>query len=110
MHLKVSENQTESLASSCTDFSVFKPLLKIETVAFSNCSLGSVSQVLDHSSLSSVTLVDCDLQGSFFKSFDRERGIEHLNISGSKLDSLSGIEDFSSLGILAINGCTGVSD
>lgn len=99
-----------ALGSSCTDFSVFKPLLKIETVAFSNCSLGSVSQVLDHSSLLSVTLVDCDLQGSFFKSFDRERSIEHLNISGSKLDSLSGIEDFGSLGILAINGCTGVSD
>lgn len=99
-----------AIGSSCTDFNVFKPLLKIESIAFSNCTLGSVAQALDHSSLKSVTLTDCDLTGSFFKSFDRERGIEYLNISGSKLDSLSGIDDFTGLKTLCINGSTGIDD
>lgn len=55
-------------------------------------------------------MTDCDLTGSFFKSFDRERGIEYLNISGSKLDSLSGIDDFTGLKTLCINGSTGIDD
>ena len=63
------------IGASCTDFSVFKPLVNIQSVAFSNCSLSDIKQVLDMSSLRSVKLYDCNLSGGFFKSFDRERAI-----------------------------------
>lgn len=98
------------LGASCTDFTVFKPLLKIESIAFSDCTLSDVSHVLDHGSLRSVTLINCDLTGSFFKSFDSERSILYLDISGSTLDSTSGLNDFTSLTELRITNCTGISD
>ena len=42
------------IGASCTDLSVFKPLTRIQSVAFSNCSLSDIAQVLDMSSLRSV--------------------------------------------------------
>lgn len=98
------------LGASCTDFTVFKPLLNIESIAFSGCTLDDVSPVLDHSSLKYVTLIDSDLSGSFFKSFDRERAIVYLDISGSVLDSVTGINDFTALSDFRISGCRGISD
>ena len=69
-----------------------------------------MSHVLDHGSLRSVTLINCDLTGSFFRSFDSERSILYLDISGSTLDSTSGLNDFTSLTELRITNCTGISD
>lgn len=98
------------VGASCTDMSVFKPLLKIQSVAFSNCSLSDIKQVLDMSSLRSVRLYNCDLSGSFFRSFDRESAITELELVDCTLDSVTGLEDFTGLTLLRLTGTRGVSD
>lgn len=94
----------------CTDFSVFKPLVNIQSVAFSNCSLSDIAQVLDMSSLRSVRLYGCDLTGSFFKSFDRERGITELELVNCTVSSTAGLDGFTGLTMLRITGTRGADD
>ena len=96
--------------ASCTDFSVFKPLVNIQSVAFSNCSLSDIAQVLDMSSLRAVRLYNCDLTGSFFKSFDRERGITELELVDCTLSTTTGLDGFTGLTMLRITGTRGASD
>ena len=98
------------IGASCTDLSVFKPLVNIQSVAFSNCSLSDISQVLDMSSLRSVKLYDCNLSGSFFKSFDRERAITELELVRCTIDSTNGLTDFTGLTTLRLTGTRGISD
>ena len=98
------------IGASCTDFSVFKPLVNIQSVAFSNCSLSDIKQVLDMSSLRSVKLYDCNLSGGFFKSFDRERAITELELVSCTADTTNGLEDFTGLTMLRLTGTRGVSD
>ena len=98
------------IGASCTDLSVFKPLVNIQSVAFSNCSLSDISQVLDMSSLRSVRLYDCNLVGSFFKSFDRESSISTLELVRCTLDSTDGLDGFTGLTSLRLTGTRGVSD
>lgn len=98
------------IGASCTDFSVFKPLVNIQSVAFSNCSLSDIKQVLDMSSLRSVKLYDCNLSGGFFKSFDRERAITELELVSCTVDTTNGLEDFTGLTMLRLTGTRGVSD
>lgn len=98
------------IGASCTDLSVFKPLVKIRSVAFSNCSLSDISQVLDMSSLRSVKLYDCNLSGGFFKAFDRERAITELELVRCTVDSVSGLADFTGLTSLRLTGTRGVSN
>ena len=93
-----------------TKLSVFKPLTKIQSVAFSNCSLSDIAQVLDMSSLRSVKLYDCNLSGSFFKAFDRERAITELELVRCTVDSTNGLTDFTGLTMLRLTGTRGVSD
>ena len=98
------------IGASCTDFSAFKPLLKIQSVSFSNCSLGDMAQVFDMSSLRTVRLYGCDLGGSFFRSFDRERGITELELVDCTLTSNAGVDEFTGLTMLRLTGTRGVSD
>ena len=98
------------IGASCTDFSVFKPLVNIQSVAFSNCSLSDIKQVLDMSSLRSVKLYDCNLSGGFFKSFDRERAITELELVSCTVDTTNVLEDFTGLTMLRLTGTRGVSD
>lgn len=98
------------IGASCTDFSMFKPLLNIQSVAFSNCALGDIAQVLDMSSLRAVRLYNCDLTGSFFRSFDREKAITELELVSCTLSSVSGLNDFTGLTMLRLTGTQGVSD
>lgn len=98
------------VGASCTDFSVFKPLVNIQSVEFSNCSLSDIAQVLDMSSLRTVKLYRCDLGGSFFKSFDRERGITELELINCTLTSNSGLDGFTGLTMLRLTGTRGVTD
>lgn len=98
------------IGASCTKLSVFKPLTKIQSVAFSNCSLSDIAQVLDMSSLRSVKLYDCNLSGSFFKAFDRERAITELELVRCTVDSTNGLTDFTGLTMLRLTGTRGVSD
>lgn len=98
------------IGAKCTDFSVFKPLNGIQSVSFSNCSLGDIAQVLDMSSLRCVKLYNCDLTGSFFKSFDRERAISELELVDCTLSSANGLDGFTGLTVLRLTGTQGVSD
>lgn len=98
------------VGAKCSDLDVFKPLTEIQSVAFSNCSLGDIAQVLDMSSLRSVKLYSCDLTGSFFKSFDRERAITELELVDCTLSSSSGLDGFTGLTTLRLTGTRGISD
>ena len=102
--------QASFVGAKCSDLDVFKPLTKIQSVAFSNCSLGDIAQVLDMSSLRSVKLYNCDLTGSFFKSFDRERAITELELIDCTLSSSNGLDGFTGLTMLRLTGTRGVSD
>ena len=63
----------------------------------SNCTLDELWPILRHSGLTSLACYSCDLRGSFFKSFDRERGIVSLTLEDCKLDSANNLHDFKSL-------------
>ena len=62
------------------------------------------------SSLRTVRLYGCDLGGSFFRSFDRERGITELELVDCTLTSNAGLDEFTGLTMLRLTGTRGVSD
>ena len=85
------------IGSKLSDMSVMKPLTKLTEFAVSDCTLDELKPVLRNSSLTSLACYDCDLRGSFFKSFDRERGIVSLTLEDCKLDSANNLHDFKGL-------------
>ena len=85
-----------------TDFTPLKPLTELASFSVSHSSTGDLHTVLQLSSLTSVTLVDCDLRGSFFRSFDRERSLVSLSLIDCKLDSTANLEDFEGLTTLTL--------
>ena len=85
------------IGASVSDFTVMKPLTKLTEVAVSNCTLDELWPILRHSGLTSLACYDCDLRGSFFKSFDRERGIVSLTLEDCKLDSANNLHEFKGL-------------
>ena len=95
---------------SVTNYDAFKPLSGIRELRVSGCTLSDVAQALDHSSLRICEFDNCDLRGRFFKSFDRERAITELSLVNCRLDSISGIADFTGLTELRLTGSRGVSD
>ena len=85
------------IGASVSDFTVMKPLTKLTEAAVSNCTLDELRPILRHGGLTSLACYDCDLRGSFFKSFDRERGIVSLTLENCKLDSANNLHDFKCL-------------
>ena len=85
------------IGASVSDFTVMKPLTKLTEAAVSNCTLDELRPILRHGGLTSLACYDCDLRGSFFKSFDRERGIVSLTLEDCKLDSANNLHDFKCL-------------
>lgn len=85
------------IGASVSDFTVMKPLTKLTEAAVSNCTLDELRPILRHGGLTSLACYDCDLRGSFFKSFDRERGIVSLTLEDCKLDSANNLHDFKGL-------------
>ena len=85
------------IGASVSDFTVMKPLTKLTEAAVSNCTLDELRPILRHGGLTSLACYDCDLRGSFFKSFDRERGIVSLTLADCKLDSANNLQDFKGL-------------
>ena len=85
------------IGANVSDFSVMKPLTKLTEAAVSNCTLDELRPILRHSGLTSLACYSCDLRGSFFKSFDRERGIVSLTLEDCKLDSANNLHDFKGL-------------
>lgn len=96
--------------ANASDLSVFRPLTKLQSLTISNATREELFTPLHQSSLTAVTLYDCDLRGSFFKSFDKERGIAELTLVRCQLDSTSGLDDFTGLTALTLLDCTGDLD
>lgn len=88
--------------ASVHDFKPFKPLIKLSSCALSGCTTAEMKTVLGHSSLRELTLTDCDLRGSFFKSLDKESSLTALALYDCKLDSTANLDDFSSLASLTL--------
>ena len=85
------------IGARVSDFTVMKPLTKLTEAAVSNCTLDELRPILRHGGLTSLACYDSDLRGSFFKSFDRERGIVSLTLEDCKLDSANNLHDFKGL-------------
>lgn len=86
------------------DLAPLKPLTKISEIEITGSSLESLRTVMRGSKVSTVTLRDCDLRGSFFKKFDRESRIVSLTLIDCKLDSTKNLDDFRGLTTLRLIG------
>lgn len=96
--------------ANVSDLSELRALTKLQDITLSHCTRRELLIVLHKSSLTHVTLVDCDLRGDFFHSFDRERAITSLTLIRCELDSTSGLEDFTGLTELTVRGVSGSLD
>ena len=85
------------MGANVSDYTMMKPLTKLTEATVSNCTIDELRPVLRHSGLTSLACYDCDLRGSFFKSFDRERGIVSLMLENCKLDSANNLHEFKGL-------------
>ncbi len=90
------------LDAAVTDFTPVKPLTKLAEVEISNSAINNLATVLNLSRLTDVSFYDCDLRGSFFKSFDRESRIVSLKLVDCKLDSTVNLDDFKGLTTLTL--------
>lgn len=66
--------------ANVSDLSELRALTKLQDITLSHCTRRELLIPLHKSSLTRVTLVDCDLRGDFFHSFDRERAITSLTL------------------------------
>lgn len=96
--------------ANISDLSPLRYMTKFDFAALSGCTLSELTPLLKNHHMSSLSLTDCDLRGSFFMSFDREKKITAMSLTGCKLDSLTDIQDFTSLTELTIRSCEGISD
>ena len=96
--------------ANVSDLSELRALTKLQDITLSHCTRRELLIPLHKSSLTRVTLVDCDLRGDFFRSFDRERAITSLTLIRCELDSTSGLDDFTGLTELTLRGVSGAVD
>ena len=96
--------------ANVSDLSELRALTKLQDITLSHCTCRELLIPLHKSSLTRVTLVDCDLRGDFFHSFDRERAITSLTLIRCELDSTSGLDDFTGLTELTLRGVSGAVD
>lgn len=96
--------------ANVSDLSELRALTKLQDITLSHCTRRELLIPLHKSSLTRVTLVDCDLRGDFFHSFDRERAITSLTLIRCELDSTSGLDDFTGLTELTLCGVSGAVD
>ena len=96
--------------ANVSDLSELRVLTKLQDITLSHCTRRELLIPLHKSSLTRVTLVDCDLRGDFFRSFDRERAITSLTLIRCELDSTSGLDDFTGLTELTLRGVSGAVD
>ena len=90
------------LDTDVSDFSALRPLTKLAEFTASGCGINELMTVFRLSRLTDVTLYDCDLRGSFFKIFDRERVIVSLSLVDCKLNSTANLKDFRGLTTLRL--------
>lgn len=96
--------------ANVSDLSELRALTKLQDVTLSHCTRRELLIPLHKSSLTRLTLVNCDLRGDFFRSFDRERALTALTLTDCELDSTSGLEDFTGLTELTVRGVSGTLD
>ena len=96
--------------ANVSDLSELRALTKLQDVTLSHCTRRELLIPLHKSSLTRLTLVNCDLRGDFFRSFDRERALTALSLTDCELDSTSGLEDFTGLTELTVRGVSGTLD
>lgn len=96
--------------ANVSDLSELRALTKLQDITLSHCTRRELLIPLHKSSLTRLTLVNCDLRGDFFHSFDRERALTALSLSDCELDSTSGLEDFTGLTELTVRGVSGTLD
>lgn len=96
--------------ANVSDLSELRALTKLQDVTLSHCTRRELLIPLHKSSLTRLTLVNCDLRGDFFRSFDRERALTALTLIRCELDSTSGLEDFTGLTELTVRGVSGTLD
>ena len=90
------------MGANVSDFSSLKPLIHLAEAELSNCGLNELDTLLGLSGLTDLTFRDCDLRGSFFKAFDRERIIVSLTLIDCKLNSTDNLDDFKGLTTLSL--------
>ena len=96
--------------ANVSELSELRALTKLQDITLSHCTRRELLIPLHKSSLTRVTLVDCDLRGDFFHSFDRERAIASLTLIRCELDSTSGLDGFTGLTELTLRGVSGALD
>lgn len=96
--------------ANVSDLSELRALTKLQDITLSHCTRRELLIPLHKSSLTRLTLVNCDLRGDFFRSFDRERALTALSLTDCELDSTSGLEDFTGLTELTVRGVSGTLD
>lgn len=96
--------------ANVSDLSELRALTKLQDITLSHCTRRELLIPLHKSSLTRLTLVNCDLRGDFFHSFDRERALTALSLIDCELDSTSGLEDFTGLTELTVRGVSGTLD
>lgn len=96
--------------ANVSDLSELRALTKLQDITLSHCTRRELLIPLHKSSLTRLTLVNCDLRGDFFHSFDRERALTALSLTDCELDSTSGLEDFTGLTELTVRGVSGTLD
>ena len=96
--------------NAVTELSELRALTKLQDITLSHCTRRELLIPLHKSSLTRVTLVDCDLRGDFFRSFDRERAITSLTLIRCELDSTSGLDGFTGLTELTLRDVSGALD
>lgn len=90
------------MGANVSDFSSLKPLIHLAEAELSNCGLNELDTLLGLSGLTDLTFRDCDLRGTFFKAFDRERIIVSLTLIDCKLNSTDNLDDFRGLTTLSL--------
>lgn len=96
--------------ANVSELSELRALTKLQDITLSHCTRRELLIPLHKSSLTRVTLVDCDLRGDFFHSFDRERAITSLTLIRCEFDSTSGLDGFTGLAELTLRGVSGALD
>lgn len=96
--------------ANVSELSELRALTKLQDITLSHCTRRELLIPLHKSSLTRITLVDCDLRGDFFHSFDRERAIASLTLIRCELDSTSGLDGFTGLTELTLRGVSGALD
>ena len=96
--------------ANVSELSELRALTKLQDITLSHCTRRELLIPLHKSSLTRVTLVDCDLRGDFFHSFDRERAITSLTLIRCEFDSTSGLDGFTGLTELTLRGVSGALD